>query len=157
MKRAKFLILAVFVSPEFLIALVAFGMYAVYPEILHAIGEKIKSEKEVWKYLPTLTLGFSALAFKQSSKLRAPLDNSSNKALYEWPLYQLLVDRVMVSLIFALACGVISLSLWIFGNSWSSESVGAVFVGATGAAASTALLMLLAHQKLRELMEKYGE
>lgn len=157
MKRAKFLILAVFVSPEFLIALVALGLYALYPEILNAIGDKIKSEKEVWKYLPTLTLGFSALAFKQSSKLRAPLDNSSNKVLYDWPLYQLLVDRVMVSLIFAIACGVISLILWIFGNSWSSESVGAVFIGATGAAASTALLMLLAHQKLRELMEKYGE
>lgn len=157
MNRAKFLIFAIFVSPEFLIALVALGFYIYRPELIHTIGDKIKSDTEISKFLLTLTLGFSTLAFHLSSKLRAPLDNYLNKVLYDWPLYQLFVDRVMVSVVFAIVCGVISLILWAFGNGWSSESVGAVFVGATGAVASTAVLMLFAHQKLRELIVKYSD
>jgi hypothetical protein len=115
----------------------------------------MRADDEVWKHLPTLTLLFSGLAFKFSSKLRAPLENQSNKALYEWPHYKLLKDRVLVSLIFASVSGIVGLGLWVLGGPAEPKIVGVTFLAATVTAAITALTMLLAHQKLRELLETY--
>ena len=156
MERIKYFLLALFVSPELVILLLAVFGLIYFPELMNGLGKKLQSDSEVWKYLPTLTLFLSGAAFSLSSKIRAPLENSSNKILYEWPLYPLLVDRVMISLVLAGFCGIISLSLWIFGQSMSSVAVGTVFIAATGVSASTAFLMLLAHQKLRELIDRYG-
>jgi len=156
MKRVKSLLFCIFVSPELLvILLVAVGL--IYsPESMGTLGKKLKSDSEVWKYMPTLTLLFSGAAFGLSSKIRAPLENSSNKLLYEWPLYPLLVDRVLVSVAFAVVCGATGLSLWIFGQSLTATTVGIVFLASTGVSATTAFTMLLAHQKLRELIDRYG-
>lgn len=156
MKRIKNIFLAVVVSPELVVLLFVVGGFVLYPEFLDELGLKIQSDSEVWKFLPTLTLLFSGAAFGLSSKLRAPLENASNKSLYEWPLYPLLVDRVMISLWIAVACGAIGLMLWIFGQSLTGAMVGGVFLAATSVSATTALTMLLAHQKLRELIDRYG-
>lgn len=156
MERIKYFLLALFISPELIILLLAALGLIYFPEVMNDLGKKLQSDSEVWKYLPTLTLFLSGAAFSLSSKIRAPLENSSNKILYEWPLYPLLVDRVMISLVLSGLCGVISLSLWIFGQSMSPEAVGTVFIAATGVSASIAFLMLLAHQKLRELIDRYG-
>lgn len=156
MIRIKNSMLALFVSPELIIVLLAVFGSVYFPEQIDELGKKLQSDSEVWKYLPTLTLLLSGAAFSLSSKIRAPLENSSNKALYEWPLYPLLVERVMISLVFSGICGIVSLSLWIFGQALASTTVGSVFLAATGVSATTAFLMLLAHQKLRELVDRHG-
>jgi len=156
MKRIKNIFFVVFVSPELLVFLSIGAVGHFYPAILESVGAKIKADSEVWKYLPTLTLAFAAMTFRLSSKLRAPLDNSSNKALYEWTYYPLLVDRVMVSLLFSVVCGISALALWIYGDTLSPLQIGAIFLGSTIAVSATALTMLLAHQTLREILERYG-
>lgn len=156
MSKLKNIFLATFVSPEVLVGLAVVLLYVFVPEFLAELGSKLQSDSEIWKYAPTLTLLFSGAAFRYSSKIRAPMDNSPNTALYEWPLYPLLVARVMVSLWFAVLCGVAGIALWIFGKSMSYKMVGGVFLSATGISATTAFTMLLAHQKLRELLERFG-
>lgn len=156
MKRTKKFLLALLVSPEIVVLLLVAFVFAHYPGLIDELGKKLLSDSEVWKYMPTLTLLFSGAAFGLSSKIRAPLENSSNKLLYEWPLYPLLVDRVMISLGFSGICGALGLALWVFGQSLTTTVVGTVFVGATGVSATTALTMLFAHQKLRELIDRYG-
>lgn len=156
MERIKNFLICIFVSPELVVLLLIAVGFVYSPESLVALGENLKSDSEVWKYMPTLTLVFSGAAFGLSSKIRAPLENSSNKLLYEWPLYQLLVDRVLVSMAFAGICGATGLLLWVFGQSLSATTVGCVLLAATGVSATTAVTMLLAHQKLRELIDRNG-
>lgn len=155
MKRIRNLLLTTFVSPELVVVLLVAMGYVYSSEFIDALGRKLKSDSEVWKYTPTLILLFAGAAFGFSSKIRAPLENSSNKLLYEWPLYPLLVDRVLVSMAFSSTCGAIGLLLWVFGQSLPATTVGGVFLVATGVSATTALTMLLAHQKLRELIDRY--
>lgn len=156
MKRIKNIFLVLFISPEFLILISILAVADLYPAVLESVGDRIKADSEIWKYLPTLTLAFSAMAFRLSSKLRAPLDNTSNKALYDWPLYPLLVDRVIVSLLFSVVAGVAALILWVYGDDFTSLQIGAIFLCSTIAAATTALSMLFAHQTLKELLDKHG-
>ena len=156
MSRTKNIFLVFFISPELLVFLSVLALSEHCPMLFEVIGEKIKADSEVWKFAPTLTLGFSAMAFRYSSKLRAPLENTSNKDLYEWPLYPLLVDRVWVSLLFSVICGLAALTLWIFGDAFSMLQIGAIFLCATVASATTAMSMLFAHQKLKELLDMFG-
>ena len=156
MKRLRNFIAAIVISPELLVCLVLLGVFAYYPGLFESLGMKMRADDEVWKHLPALTILFSGLAFKFSSKLRAPLENQSNKVLYEWPHYRLLKDRVMVSLVFSSVSGIVGLGLWVLGRPAEPKIVGLVFLAATGTAAITALTMLLAHQTLRELLETHA-
>lgn len=101
-----------------------------------------------------MTLSFSGVSFTFSSKVRAPLENFSNKLLYEWPHYQFLVDRVIISLGIAVICGIAGLMLWIVGQTLTGTLVGSVFVTATCISAINSLTMMLAHQKLREFIDR---
>lgn len=144
------------ISPEVVVVLIVLVCLQFFPAPFMELGKSIRSDAEIWKYLPGLIFIFSTTAFNFSSKLRAPLENFSNKSLYEWPLYHLLVDRVYVSLLYAIAAGFAGLWLWFFGQSLTEPIVGAVFLASVGSSGTTALTMLLAHQKLRELIEKYA-
>jgi hypothetical protein len=156
MMRLKNLVLGTFISPEMLIVLVVFSLSSYFPLEFQRLGENIRSDVEIWKYLPGLTIVLSTAAFNYSSKIRAPLESTSNKRLYEWPHYALLVDRVYISLFFAIVAGTLGLWLWFFGKSLLASTVGFVFLASTLASGTTALTMLLAHQKLRELIETHS-
>jgi len=154
--RLSNFLFTIFVSPEAVVALLCLLPYYYFFDSLAELGGMLKTDAEIWKYLPTLTLGFSGVAFVVSSKIRAPLENFSNKALYEWPHYQLLVDRVLISLGFSVICGVASLAIWMLGTRLSAEVIGVVFLVATSVSATTALTMFLAQQRVRELVDRYG-
>jgi hypothetical protein len=156
MMRLKNLLSVLLISPEILIVIAVFVLLSFFPEKFQSLGESIRSDAEIWKYLPGLTIVFASTAFNYSSKIRAPLEGTSNKSLYEWPHYDLLVHRVYVSLLFAVLAGVVGLWLWFFGQSLTASTVGAVFLASTLASGTTALTMLLAHQKLRELVDRHS-
>jgi hypothetical protein len=105
MKRINNFLFCLFFSPELVVLLLVAVGFVYIPESITALGNKLKSDSEVWKYMPTLTLLFSGTAIGLSSKIRAPMENSSNKLLYEWSLYPLLVDRVLVSRLFVVLNG----------------------------------------------------
>lgn len=153
MNRLKNFFIAALVSPEVAIGL-AVAVFAISaPKAAAALGDAIRSDAEVWKYLPALTLLFSGAAITSSFKLRAPLESFSNKILYHWPGYQLLVDRVYIGLFYGISSAAASLALWIVGQKISPILTASVFLAATLISGATALSMLLAQQKLRELLE----
>lgn len=156
MMRLKNVLFALFISPELVEVLAVFALLQYFPTEYESLGKTIRSDSEVWKYLPALTLAFSTTAISYSSKIRAPLENFSNKRLYEWPLYHLLVERVHVGILYGVLAGAASLTLWFIGTSLNDENVGAIFLASTISSGTTALTMMLAHQKLRELVEKYS-
>jgi len=155
-KRIKNTFFALFISPEAVVAFLVLLWFLFNPTSLELFGSHLKYDTEVWKYLPSLVLIFAGTAFRFSFKIRAPLDSSFNRILYEWPLYPLLVARVMVGLFFAACSGALGLATWIFGQHLDDLTVGAMFILAVGVSATTALTMMLAYQKLRELIERYG-
>jgi hypothetical protein len=150
------LLAVLFVAPEFLVGLICLGTFYYFEYFFEWIGKSIRADAEVWKYLPALPLVFSTAAFNFSSKIRAPLENLSNKILYEWNFYQLLVDRVYVGFFYAIFAGFTAVSLWFFGQSLSYSKVGVIFIFSVISSGVTALTMLMAQQKLRELIEKYS-
>lgn len=152
MNRIRNLIIALFVSPEFIALLCALAFVTLAPAKASSIGEAIRSDDEIWKYLPALTLIFAGAAINYSFKLRAPLESPSNKALYQWPLYQLLVDRVYISLFYGISSGAASIALWFSGRQLDPSYVTLVFLTATSISGITALTMLLALQKLKEIL-----
>jgi len=85
------------ISPEFLILLLVIILNHYFPFIFDFIGSKIKSNDEIWKYIPVLPMLFCGLTFKFSYKLTTPLENSSNKPLYEWAAFHKINDRVIAS------------------------------------------------------------
>lgn len=154
MIRLKNIVLALFIAPELLIILSVICSSNLFPELVKTVGDAVLADDEIWKYLPGLTLAFASTAITYSSKLRAPLENTSNKTLYEWPLYQLLVDRVYISLFYAITAVAASFYLWFFGKQLDPIKVAVIFLSSCIAAGTTALTMILAHQKLREILEK---
>lgn len=153
MRRVMNLAAALIVSPELIVVLVVVAFLLLTPAIMADLGVAIRADAEVWKYLPALTLIFSGSAIGSSFKIRAPLENFSNKALYQWPGYQLLVDRVYVGLFYGICSAGASLALWIVGQRLSPELAASIFLAATLVSAVTALTMVLAQQKLRELLD----
>ncbi|MER0043606.1 hypothetical protein [Pseudomonas sp. MGal98] len=152
MNRLKNLTIAIFVSPEFLgfLCVLTFVIFA--PEKASNIGEAIRSDEDVWKYLPALTLIFAGATINYSFKLRAPLEAPTNKVLYHWPLYQILVDRVYISLFYGVCSGIASITLWFLGRQLEAHHVAFIFLTATLISGLTALTMLLAIQKLKEIL-----
>lgn len=142
------------VSPETLIIAALALIFYWAPDILEAVGEKIKSDSTMSQWLPTLPMLFTGISFQYSSKLRAPLD-SGNKKLYDWFEYHRITDRLIASHILTITSSIIAISLWIFSKEINSALMGFAFTSATLVSGSVALNVFLASQKIREILEKY--
>ena len=146
----------ILISPELCVILlvVLLNIYAEKP--INTLGSLFKTNDEIWKFLPSLPLLFSGIAFKTSSKVRAPLDTGSNKALYEWPLYHMVTDRILLSKIYCLVCGAGAISIWLFCKQLPEYIIASIFLLSTIISGVTALLMHDAAQKIREILELHS-
>jgi hypothetical protein len=123
-----------------------------WPGLFSMLGKKLEADGEIWKYMPTLTIGLAVYSFNLSSKIRAPLQDDSNRVLYEWPVYKYLVDRVYISMGYCVVAALGSLVLWLIGKGLNDDLVGLIFISATAMASATAITMLLSKQKLVEIL-----
>lgn len=156
MNRILDIIRFTFVSPEFLWVLVVFALLNFYPMSLTLVGDKISSNDEIWKWLPTLPLLFAGLVFKLSFKVRSPFDKG-NKQLYEWHQYNRITDRLYASYILVLLSVISIIFIWMFAKNIASDIIGFVFLGSVGVSGFVAFQVFLAAQKIREILEQYGE
>ncbi|GGA24979.1 hypothetical protein [Dyella nitratireducens] len=156
MKRLLWLLLAMFVSPEFLVAVILYSLYFFLPSVLNVLGHHLKGDKEVWKYLPILPGALAAYTFNMSAKIRAPSKEELNQVLYGWPLYQLVVDRVYVGIFYSVVCFILSLLLWMLGESLGDSIIALFFLEATVVSGVSALTMHEAAQKLIEILVKHS-
>jgi hypothetical protein len=156
MKRILDIIRFTFVSPEFVWILVGVALLYSYPLPLTIVGNKISSNDEVWKWLPTLPLLFAGIAFKLSSKVRAPFDKG-NKQLYDWYHYNRITDRIYAAYILVSVSVISNVSIWMFTEVFTSSMLGFVFLASVGVSGFVALQIFLAAQKIREILEQYGD
>lgn len=155
MKRILDIIRFTFVSPEFAWVLGGIVLLYCYPLPLTMVGDKISSNDEIWKWLPTLPLFFAGIAFRLSSKVRAPFDKG-NKQLYEWYHYNRITDRIYAAYILVSASVISNVSIWMFTDVFTSSMLGLVFLISVGVSGFVALQIFLAAQKIREILERYG-
>ena len=156
MKRLLDILRFTLISPESLVVFIVLALWFFDCRYLIMLAEQIVKNDEIWKYLPTLPFVFSAAIFKMSDKLRAPLENHSNRELYEWPGYKKLVDRVVVSLLISIVCCVLSLIIWFFSKHIPLITLGALYIVSVVVSGLSALLIYLANQILREILELHG-
>jgi len=142
-----------FISFEAVFLLTMIAALQFYPGPFELIGNQIKANNEIWKFIPTIPLAICAFSIQYAWKILNPINNSSNRILHEWPNYWKLKFRVISSIIICVACVVASLIIWIYATSLSARITGATFIASCCIALIVASSELLAAFKVRELME----
>ena len=144
----------IFISVEFAFTLAVYFFYAFYPKVFFVLGDSIKSDSEITKWLPVIPLGLSAYCCVDLTwKIIAPL-SSSNKELYDWPDFWRLKMRCYFSLILSVICATVSIGLWIFSKVLSHDQIGALFILTLGLSLINTGCMIFASIALRTIMEK---
>lgn len=141
------------ISFESVFLLVLLAVIQFYPEPFELLGNQIKVNIEIWKFIPTIPLAICAFSIQYAWKILNPINSSSNKVLHEWPNYWKLKFRVISSIFLCVACVVASLIIWIFVTYLSEKTIGAIFIASCCIALIVALSELLAAFKIRELIE----
>lgn len=157
MKRFLDTLRMLFISPEFLVILVIISMNLYAKDFLTMLGFQFKINDEIWKFLPSLPLLFSGIAFKISTKVRVPFESASNKIFYEWPEYQRIVDRVKLSKFYCILCCAGAISIWIFCKQLPESLIATIFLLSTIVSGIVAFFMFESSQKLREILELHSE
>ncbi|MEZ8251597.1 hypothetical protein AB6C72_25485 [Vibrio splendidus] len=155
MKRLADIIRFSIISPEFLVLLLSIAITYNFPEFFELVGQKLKGNDELWKFIPTLPFVFVGVTFKISQKLHAPLENTSNKQLYEWSSFNKITDRIIASYLIAILCSAASFSIWFFISDLSEVVLGAILLNAIVISGLTAFQIFLAAQKIRQIVEQY--
>lgn len=156
MKRAFDIARMTFISFELLWTMVVVTAGMFYPETVSAIGEQLSGNPDLWKALYTIPLGLTVYAFIASYRMRAPLNKQENRALYNWPGYQRLVDRVFLSMVLCVISSVGTLSIWIFQNEITSLLLGVLFLIFCGVPAIVVFLLIISEQRLKEILTKHS-
>jgi len=157
MRRILDIIRAISISVELLISLLLLVVYILQPIILVQIGNQIKSNPDVWKFLPTLPLLFAGVAIKTSAALRSPADPKRNKILYEWPEYSRLIDRVYIGITMSLVSAAGAVGIWMFSAKMEEILIGAIFLASVSISGAIALSFTISSHKIKELLEKHTD
>lgn len=156
MRRIADLLRAFIVSFEMVWLLLMILVDLNFRSYFTLIGEQFRFNTEIWKFLPTLSLLFTGLAFKLAGKVRAPLPSPYNKRLYEWPQYHRLKDRVYISLFLCVMSCIGALAIWMFADKMATHMIATIFLSGGGISGIAVLTVYLASHKLREILEKYS-
>ena len=154
MKRVIEFFRVIVISPELLIVLlvVIFAEYSPMPIV--KIGARIKSDQELWKYLPVIPTAILVWAFTQAKDILFPHGSSSNKELLDWPLYWKLKLRVLISMGWMLFSVISALAVWFFKNDVSELGIGIVFCISVSVSLVVAVSMWLAMLMIRQIIDK---
>jgi hypothetical protein len=157
MKRLLHIFRFSFISPEFLFVMIFGLLWFIEFSLFVDLVNLIKTDEEIWKYFLTLPAILAGVIFAASSKIRAPLVNKSNKELYDWPGYEQLLDSIFVSFSIAILCFVTCVATLLFRLKFESLTLGMLFLGSLVILGVCALTLFLAKQKIREIMEQFGQ
>ncbi len=144
------------ISPEIVWAGFILIGYLYFNEYFDFLGKQLKGNSDLWKILYALPFVFFISTVKSTGNLRSPLDKEENKALYEWPMYTKLTDRVIYSLVLGVICCIGIILTWVFSSKLSEAGLGAFYMAFLGVAGISAFILILAVQKLKEILTKYA-
>ncbi|TNI05519.1 hypothetical protein CF135_12650 [Aeromonas veronii] len=143
------------ISPEFVVILITAAITYSYPEVFILIGGKLKSNAELWKFIPSLPVIFTGVTFQVAQKVNAPLENMSNKKLYEWISFHKISDRIIASYLICILCCTASLTIWFFISDLSELMLGSILLSSILISGLTTFQIILAAQKIRQIIEQY--
>jgi len=143
----------IYVSYETLFFVVVVALYFYFPVFFIEIGNHLKTNNDLWKFIPSIPLIICGFSVQYAWKILMPLNGSSNRILHEWPNYWKLKYRVIISIVICAACVLSTVYIWIFSSSISELTVGAIFIASIIISLTVAFNQLLAAFKVRELME----
>lgn len=144
------------ISPEFVILLLSIAVAHNFPEAFELVGRKLKSNVELWKFIPSLPFVFIGVTFKVAQKVLAPLENTSNKQLYEWGAFNKINDRVMASYLICIFCCISSFTIWFFMEDLNELHLGSILLSSISISGLTTFQIILAAQKIRQIIEQYS-
>lgn len=155
MNRAIDIFRFTIISPEFFVILLTAAITYGYPEVFVLIGEKLKNNAELWKFIPSLPVIFTGVTFQVAKKVHAPLENTSNKQLYEWSSFNKITDRIMASYLICILCCVASFTIWFFMSELSELMLGSILLSSILTSGLTTFQIILAAQKIRQVIEQF--
>lgn len=127
----------IFVSPEFIVFLVAIVLREYAPDVLNKIGMvMLKDSQASWQLLLTIVGSYVGTGFYCGSRILFPSEQKLNKALLEWPSYDSLKIRVYWGMALILAAATITFWQWIIradslaleSGFWYATSTAIAFV-----------------------------
>jgi len=141
-----------FISFEFLYAIGISALALFLPNAPSAVGETLKGNTEMLKWIPVLPLAICGVVFKLAWRLTSP-SSGSNRELYEWPDYWRLTCRRDFSIVLSAFVALASVSLWIFSGSISNFWLGYLFCLALGVAGIDLACLTFACFRIKEITE----
>lgn len=141
-----------FVSFEFLAVIVTTGLWYFDFFLFTFVGNLIKTDEEIWKFLLTLPSGLLIGCFACSYNIRSPGD-SNNKTLFKWPGYVEFVDSIYVAQFIAFTSFLAAICVLLLRKSITDLSLAAIFIGAIVVSAICLYTLLEARQKVKEILE----
>jgi hypothetical protein len=141
----------VVVSPELLLALVPFAIYAYYPALADVLVKPMKEGFVFGLAAAAIPLAMLAFNYKEGFDLLSP--SGVRKVLLEWPDYPMLKARVFASFVWCvtgMAAGFVA--VWMVAiDSLPRMAVVLLVAGILAASASTATIAITRF-KIRELL-----
>jgi hypothetical protein len=147
----EFLRVAV-ISLEFAFTLAVLGISYGNPDFVAFVGDSIRSQSEVIKWIPAIPVTLCALAFQWAWKLTTPLEKNSRE-LMDWPGYWRLKLRRNYSLVLSVWASALAIIIWVFAQSLSTFWLGALSLICLGVATINSGCMFMASLTLREILE----
>jgi hypothetical protein len=123
------LILALFVSPEFVIVAACFAWYEIAPGSFHVLGDSLSARDEAFKWLSLAPAAVLVFALKCAKDALLPKVEGA-EALAGWPDFYVLKNRVLVGLFYVFAAVCTTVAIWASGGDISRASLSAVYAGA---------------------------
>lgn len=140
-----------FISIEFLVALLIIALGVLLPSLWAFVGEHLRAQEEIMKYLPVIPFALCCYSVKLAWKLTEP-NSESNRELFDWPDYWKLSLRRNVTIGLCVFYAGVTITLWIFGKQLSDFWLGSVATWAIVSSLTTCGFALFAAFKLREIV-----
>lgn len=153
MKRISDFFISIFISVEFLVALVFFAPYQIFPNYFTYIGTRLTQNSASIKYLTFIPAGLLAMVMKENKKLLFP-DLPSNDIFQEWPDFYMIEYRYYLSLLIIGFCFILCVGIWALNIELSSGHFFAVFSASITISIITYVHFHLATIKLRRILSK---
>ena len=144
------------ISFELLVFLLLLALNYHFPEFFYIVGNKLKGNDELWKFIPLLPVAFLGVTHQRAQKVSAPLEGTSNKQLYEWCSFHKVFDRIIASYFICILCCFMSFSIWFFAEELNQNHLVVLLLASIAISGLTAFQISLASMRIRQIIEQYS-
>lgn len=136
MRRLTDCLVAVFLSPEILVILVAIIAGFALQAPIRALGARLEASTDAVRFLALIPVALLGLMAKDRNKLLLPRGKGSD-VLQEWPGHYMLADRFHIGLAFEALAACVALLIWAFHAPLAAPHVFVLFFGGIGVGLTT--------------------